>query len=183
MRQLREKRIGILAVMAAFILCVFVWGTLNWRRSVPTARVTSDNRAEEAKPQQTASGKVVDIAELTDRLLQEVNYDTKLEMLDNSVASGMVTVQKKSKINLYMGEGTCSDELLVVTSSSEGTAKKDQKAIEQHLMEMKKSFEGYIPEQAAKIEDAVIVRCGCYVVACVTSDAERAKEIVVSAFQ
>lgn len=185
MEQLREKRIGILTAMAVFILCIFVWGTINWQRAVPTSQETTAKKSDqkEAKPQQTASGKVVDIAQLINQMLQEVKYDTDLEILDDSVASGMVTLQQKSKIKLYMGEGTCSDELLVVTATSENAAAKDQKAVEQHLMEMKKSFEGYIPEQAAKIEDAVIIRCGCYVVACVTSDAEKAKEIVVQAFQ
>lgn len=185
MEQLREKRVGILAAMAVFILCIFVWGTLNWQRAVPTSQGVTDRKTETEpeKPQQTASGKVVDIAQLIDKLLQDVKYDTDLEILDDSVASGMVTLQKKSKIKLYMGEGTCSDELLVVTATNEAMATKDQKAVEQHLMEMKKSFEGYIPEQAAKIEDAVIIRCGCYVVACVTSDAEKAKEIIVGAFQ
>lgn len=185
MEQLREKRIGILVAMAVFILCIFVWGTMNWRRTIPTSQRAADEKTETKveQPQQTASGKVVDIARLTDQLLQDVNYDTDLEILDDSVASGMVTLQKKSKIKLYMGEGTCSDELLVVTATSENMATKDQTAIEQHLMEMKKSFEGYIPEQAAKIENAVIIRCGCYVVACVTADAEKAKEIIVKAFQ
>lgn len=103
--------------------------------------------------------------------------------MDDSVVEGIVSLQKDSKAALYMGEGTYSDEVLVVTASSEEKAKKDQGAVEQHLKEMKHSFEDYIPKQADKIENAVIIRCGKYVVACVTDDYETAQNKIVDAFE
>ncbi|MCH5268376.1 MAG: DUF4358 domain-containing protein [Lachnospiraceae bacterium] len=190
MKQFQFKRVGILAGMAAFILCVFIWGALNWQRTSRTVIQIPDyqgsdyqNAQREEEPQQTASGKAVDIDQLTEDLLNDIEYDTELEEMEESVATGMLELQKKSEITLYMGDGTCSDQILIVTSDSEQAAEKDQKAVEQYLMEMKKSFEDYIPEQAAKIEDAVIIRCGCYVTACVTEQAEDAKEIIVKAFK
>lgn len=184
MKQFQWKRTAILAGMAAFILCVFVWGTFNWRSAARAVIQVPDSRdAQGAEPQQTASGKAVDIDRLTDQLLNDIKYDTQLEELDESVATGMLALQSDSEVVLYMGDGTCSDQVIIVTSTSEDAATKDQEAVEQHLLDMKKSFEDYIPDQAAKIEDAVIIRCGCYVVACVTDSAEDAKDIIVKAFQ
>ena len=184
MKQFHWKRTGILAGMAAFILCVFIWGTFNWQRSSRAViQIPDSQNTQNAEPQQTASGKEVDIERLTEQLLNDIEYDTQLEEMDEAVAAGMLDLQKDSEVALYMGDGTCSDEVLIVTSSSENAATKDQEAIEQHLIAMKQSFEDYIPDQAAKIEDAVIIRCGCYVVACVAESAEDAKEIIVKAFQ
>ena len=43
---------------------------------------------------------------------------------------------------------------------------------------MKKQFDDYLPEQSKKIESAVQIRCGSYVVICVTSDVQNAEKIV-----
>ena len=95
----------------------------------------------------------------------------------------MVDIADNSVMELYIGEGTSADELLVIQSMSEADAKQDQSAVEDHLKEMKKSFENYLPEQADKVGQAVIVRCGCYVLACVSSDAKHAQDMIVEAFQ
>ena len=77
-----------------------------------------------------------------------------------------------------MGNGTYSDELVVMTALSEEDAKQNQKNAETHLSEMQKQFKDYIPKEAKKIDSAVKVRCGCYVVVCVTNDAETAKKTI-----
>lgn len=174
-----NRRFLATAVMAVFVILVSGWGGLM---QVSQLEGESSPR-ESAVPQATASGNTVDIEALTKHLLEETEFDTKLERLEDSVAEGMVETEKGSKLELYMGSGTSSDELVVITAPDETAAENNQKAVETHFKEMKKSFEDYIPEQAKKIENAVIIRCGCYVVACVTKDADTAREMIVGAFQ
>lgn len=176
----KDGRFPVLVGIAVFIIFIFIWGTFSLRQQ-RSAAWSKGNGA--AAPQVTASGSEIDIQALTDDLLHEVEYETELKLIDSSLASGMVNLSKNAEMKLYMGEGTFSDELLVVQSQSAEDAKKDQTAVENHLKEMKQSFEDYIPEQADKITQAVIIRCGCYVIACVTLDAEQAQEIIVEAFQ
>lgn len=176
----KDKRFPVLVGIAVFIVFIFIWGTVSLRQQKSAART---NRSEAVEPQVTASGSDVDIQALTDALLNEIEYETKLKLIDESLASGMLNLSKNAEMELYMGEGTYADELLVIRSGSAEDAKKDQTAVETHLKEMKQSFEDYIPEQADKITQAVIIRCGCYVIACVTLDAEQAQEMIVEAFQ
>lgn len=182
MNQKTNNRMQILTAMAIFIIAVFVWGVVQWQTTGTKAPTVQKAQATQKKVNK-ASGKKVDIEALTKMLLQDVKYETKLDLMEDSVAEGIVSLQKDSKAALYMGEGTYSDEVLVVTASSEEKAKKDQGAVEQHLKEMKHSFEDYIPEQADKIENAVIIRCGKYVIACVTDDYETAQNKIVDAFE
>ncbi len=179
MKLWEDKRAASLAVIAVFILFIFIWGTVSMGRGTKTGK----QQTAQEKPQATASGAQVDIQELTNQLLNDVEYETTLELMDSSLADGMVNIEKDSKMELYMGEGTCADELLVVKAGSEESAEKNQTAVEEHLKDMKQSFEDYIPEQADKIGRAVIIRCGVYVVACVTADRERAQDLIVEAFQ
>lgn len=172
-------RFWAVAAMAAFVILISGWGGMNLASQLGKE---SSPKAS-AVPQATASGHIIDIKVLTKHLLEETEFDTKLERMEDSVAAGMVETEKGSTLELYMGSGTSSDELVVITASDEAAAEKNQAAVETHFKEMKKSFEDYIPEQAKKIEDAVIVRCGCYVVACVTKDADTAREMIIEAFQ
>lgn len=179
MKRWNDKRWLGLLLISGFILFIFVWGTV----SVGHETRRNLQEAKQPEPMATASGAAVDIQKLTNQLLEEVKYETTLELIDSSLSRGMVDLAGDSVMELYMGEGTSADELLVIRSTSETNAKKDQAAVEKYLKEMKKSFEDYIPEQADKVGQAVIVRCGCYVLACVSSDAKRAQEMIVEAFQ
>lgn len=175
-----KKWIG-LSGFTVFLLFIFVWGTVSIGQGA--SRDTKAQSEEQPEPKVTASGAAVDIGKLTERLLNEVEYETTLELMDSAVSSDMVDIADNSVMELYMGEGTSADELLVIRSVSETDAKQDQSAVESHLKEMKKSFEDYLPEQADKVGQAVIVRCGCYVLACVSSDAKHAQDMIVEAFQ
>lgn len=188
---IRESKVRfcILLGMAVIVAGIFVWGVCNIQQTTQaqTKQVAKQNIKDDdkkdsvAKKETTAAN--VDIEALTQDLLKNVKYETTLSKIEDSVAQGMVACQQDSVMQLYMGDGTSSDELLIVTASGDEAAEKNQAAVEQHLIEMKQSFQDYIPEQATKIEQAVIVRCGKYVVACVTSDADNAKEKIVKAFQ
>lgn len=181
MKLWNDKRWMGLSVFTVFLLFVFVWGTVSIGQGASHSKNAQPE--EQPEPKVTASGAAVDIGELTGRLLNEVEYETTLELMDSTLSSSMVDIADNSVMELYIGEGTSADELLVIQSMSEADAKQDQSAVEDHLKEMKKSFENYLPEQADKVGQAVIVRCGCYVLACVSSDAKHAQDMIVEAFQ
>lgn len=181
MKPWNDKRWIGLSVFTVFLLFIFVWGTVSIGQGA--SRDIKAQSEEQPEPKVTASGTTVDIGELTERLLNEVEYETTLELMDSALSSDMVDIADNSVMELYMGEGTSADELLVIRSVSEADAKQDQSAVEEYLKEMKKSFENYLPEQADKVGQAVIVRCGCYVLACVSSDAKHAQDMIVEAFQ
>ena len=182
MNQKTNNRMQMLTAMAIFIAAVFIWGIVQWQATGVKEPAVQKALATQKKVN-NVSDKKVNIEALTKILLQDIKYETKLNLMDDSVVEGIVSLQKDSKAALYMGEGTYSDEVLVVTASSEEKAKKDQGAVEQHLKEMKHSFEDYIPKQADKIENAVIIRCGKYFIACVTDDYETAQNKIVDAFE
>ena len=117
--------------------------------------------------------------ELGDTLIKQISFDTELSAMDAEVSETMVGTQSKdTEVILYMGEGTCADELLVLRAADEDSAKAELDSVQQHLGEMQTSFEDYLPKEAKKIEDAVIVQAGNYVIACVTKDSENAQKAI-----
>lgn len=173
----------ILAILGIALIFIFAWGFMHLQEKQEKFAQGQMKNAKHERTEGEASGKKIDIDAVSKSFLEGIPFETPLTPIDAEVVQGMIELQEGSKCALYMGEGTFSDELLIVTSKSKSSAKKDQAAVESHLQEMKKSFEDYIPEQAVKVENAIVVRCGCYVVACVAKDSESAKKQIVDAFQ
>lgn len=173
----------ILAILGVALIFIFAWGFMQLQGAKEKIPYEPKQDTKQEKTEGKASGKKINIDAISKSFLEGITFETTLTPIDKEVVQGMIELQRGSKCALYMGEGTFSDELLIVTSKSKSSAKKDQKAVENHLQEMKKSFEDYIPEQAVKVENAVVVRCGCYVIACVTKDNDNAKKQIVDAFQ
>ena len=70
-----------------------------------------------------------------------------------------------------------------MTGKSEKDARENKQHVRKHFEDMKKSFEDYLPNEAKKIDKAVIIRCGSYLIACVTSDYEKAKDVITKAIK
>lgn len=172
-------------LMALFVIVVSIWALVQ---SVSYIReggnlINSGQSFAGSSGKDAAGSNQVDMENLGGNILSRVTFETELQQLDDSVARGLVEVADDSKLQLYMGSGNYSDEVILVTASSEKKAKDDQEIVEQYLKDMRKSFEAYIPEQAKKISDALIMRSGCYLAVCVTDDIDNAKEVILAAFE
>jgi hypothetical protein len=175
-----------IGVMGVFVVFVMVWGICQTIKAINTTAYPATATAQPVKKVEDNSknaGKTIDVDKLIQKLLDKVVFETDLNKLDDSVAEGMVETTEGTKLQIYMGNGTFSDEILVMTAKNEEDAKTNQENASTHLQETKSAFQDYIPKQAEKINHAVSVRCGCYVIVCVTADYETAEETIQSIIQ
>ncbi len=178
-----DVRTVLLGVFGIFIAFVMGWGVCQTVRSINTAGQMNVVTAEPIKKIEDNSrneGKKIDVDALVEKVLDQVAFDAELNKLDDSVAEGMIETTEGTKLQIYMGNGTYADELLVMTAKSEADAKKNQEYAAAHLQEAKSTFRDYIPKEAKKVENALNIRCGCYVIVCVTSDYETAEQVINS---
>ena len=178
-----DMRNIILGLFFVFVAFVMGWGICQTVRSINTAGQMNVATAEPIKKIEDNSkneGKKIDIDDLVKKVLDQVAFDAELNKLDDSVAEGMIETTEGTKLQIYMGNGTYADELLVMTAKSSADAKENQEYAAAHLQEAKTTFRDYIPKEAKKIENALNIRCGCYVIVCVTSDYETAEQVINS---
>jgi len=172
-----------IAVMGIFVIFSIIWGTYQSIQNIDTTGRAEGTQAQQAKKTENNTekeGASIDTDTLAKKLLDEINFDTKLKKLDESVAKGIVTSTEGTTLQIYMGNGTFADELLVMTARSEKDAKKNIEYAADHLKETQAAFEDYLPKEAEKINKAVTAQSGCYVVVCVTSDYETAEKAIAS---
>ncbi len=110
-------------------------------------------------------------------LLKQVEFADELEMASEITASLMYDLPDGAMIDLYMGNGSYADELAIITCQNAEQADRAKQAAMIHLQDVAMSFEDYIPEEAAKVEDALIRVKGRYVIVCVTADDTAADKI------
>ena len=168
-------------VLAVMVLAISVWAfvqgvTAPEQKGVLQSGVSGEKTEPAAEKN---NGKKLDTQVLAQEALEKISFDTELTLMEPSVAESMVTTANEStQVQLYMGEGTCADELLIITAENEENINDEIESVQQHLSDMQQSFQDYLPKEAKKIDDAVILQTKNYIVACVTSDADNAKKVI-----
>lgn len=182
-----DIRLLLISLMGIFVLGAMGWGIcqhvkgINTRGEMTTYEAVQGLKKIEDNTEN--AGKTIDVDKLIQKILDNVVFDAELNKLDESVAEGMVEITEGTKLQFYAGNGIYADELIVMTAKNEEDAKKNQENVKIHLSETKKAFQDYIPEEAGKIDNAVSIRCGCYVIVCITSDYEKAEKTIHAMIQ
>lgn len=125
----------------------------------------------------------IDASALAGSLVNDIAYDSELSQLSSDDIENYIDVLDDVEGIMYMSSGSTAEEVVVFTAPDESAAKTMLSNVQQFLEDQESSFEDYIPEEAKRIEDAVTVQKGNYVVVCVSGDSEQAKQIIDQAFE
>lgn len=124
----------------------------------------------------------LDENKLAKDLLSKVNFDSPLYQVKKSNLNELINTQNVSKAIMYLGNGIYADSIGIFSHESESDAKTTLEAVTKFMEDFQNSFKDYIPKEADKIQNAVLIQKGKYVVFCVSSDYEKAREIIEGAF-
>lgn len=178
------SRFFAIFLMGLFIVVVSIWALAHSFLNIKSGKVINQTAGGSSNVgANSKSNEVVDMDNLGDNVLSRVSFETEIALIDDSMARGLIRVDDMSELKLYMGSGNYSDLLILVKAVNDETAKADQQIVEQYLIDMRESFESYMPEQAKKISDAYIARSGCYLAVCVTNDIDNAEKVILAAFK
>ena len=178
------SRFFAIFLMGLFVAVVSIWALAHSFSDIKSGRVSNQTaQGSNSSGAGSTKNETIDMDNLGDNILSRVAFETEIELINDSMARGLIRVDDTSELKLYMGSGNYSDLLILVKASSDEIAQADQKIIEQYLMDMRESFESYMPEQAKKISDAYIARSGCYLAVCVTNDIDNAEKVILAAFK
>jgi hypothetical protein len=124
----------------------------------------------------------IDANALAHSLVSEISYSQDLDELSESEISNYIIIEDGVEAIMYMSSGSTAEEVAVFTAPDANTAATMKSNVEAFLDDQESSFEDYIPEEAKRIEDAVLEQNGNYVVLCVSGDSDKAEEIMNQAF-
>lgn len=178
-----KRQLYVLLACGVLALAVSIWA---FRMETENGTVVSAEIEDRSftsgwdeKDQTKQADSTLDTKAFASAVIKKVDFDTKLEKMDDSVAQSMITTASEDTgTELYMGEGTSADELLIVTAEDESQMDQEIENVQKHLTDMQQSFQDYLPKEAKKIDDAVILQSGRYIVACVSGDKDTAGSVI-----
>lgn len=122
----------------------------------------------------------INAEDVANRLLNEVEYGGNLDQMNDDMIALLydVSAEDVSKQIVYCSTDATADEIAVFEATSEDAAKRIEDVVNQRVADQKASFEGYEPREVERLEKAVVKRVGNVVVLCVSSDSDKANEII-----
>lgn len=121
--------------------------------------------------------------EVAQKLMDSLSFEYPLNQLPEDAANKIYKLDGEilEEQTVYVGTGgALADEVSVWRVKDEKDAKTVQEAAEKRVENQKISFKDYVPEEMPKLEKAVIQVDGDTVILCVSSDPEKAKEVISS---
>ena len=131
------------------------------------------------------SGKTITAAtdEVAQSLQESLSVEYELSKLSDDAANRLYSLDGNilEEQAVYVGVGgALADEVSVWRVKDEKDAATVKEAAEKRVENQKASFENYVPEEMPKLENAVITVDGDTIILCVSSDSDKAKEVIAS---
>lgn len=119
----------------------------------------------------------IDVNQLADELLEKVDFEDELTELDSNMVAALYGVEGAEEQKVYISSGATSEEVAVFRFATEEDAQAGLDALQQRLDSRTEDFANYMPDEASRLENAVLQRSGCYVALCVSAGDE-ARQII-----
>ena len=126
--------------------------------------------------------KEIDLDKLAEDLKTQIGFEDDLMEIEDSVLDNFYTFSDKDAIEshvVYKSASNATAEeiaLFKVKDSSQMDAVKQ--AVEARVVDLHDRFESYVPAEIIKIDNAVIKTSGNYILMVITTEYEKAEEII-----
>lgn len=126
------------------------------------------------------SAKAMNVSELSDRLRNEITYQDDISKVDLDTAAMFFNLSDIDikEASIYESSGWTAEEIAVFECGSAADADKAKAMLETRIEEQKTNYVDYVPEEMDKLNAAVIVESGNFVVLSVSNEADKAKSII-----
>lgn len=113
-----------------------------------------------------------------DGLLHQVQYDTTLTDISGNASFYFSGLPEGTTVTMYAAQGTSSDQVILFEAKDQADVPAIEALVQTHLDSLTQQAANYMPEEAAKIKNAIVYTNGVYVVLCVTEDTATAQELL-----
>ena len=120
----------------------------------------------------------IDIDALAADLTAGIVFDDEMSLIDDGMIPMIYNADVYEDAVLYMGSGATAEEIAVFECENETRAKGALDEAKSHIESQIISYEGYIPEEVQRLEQAVVLQEGRYVIVAVTADPAAAEKII-----
>lgn len=119
---------------------------------------------------------------LADKLQKSLAFDSEMQPVSAEEWGYYFEIPAGTDICGYMSNGATAEEIVVARCGDKDAAKTLEAGISTYLQDQTAEMEKYMPEEAARLDGAILECHENCVVLCVTSDVDNAKAIIDGAW-
>lgn len=120
----------------------------------------------------------IDISSLSGELSGLPCFNNDIYKLEDSSLSYMYELADGVSASVYASSGATADEVAVFEAPDEDTAQQQLEIAKTHIDERTAAYASYMPDEVTKLNSAIVVREGRYVIVCVCSDYDAAQAVI-----
>ena len=122
----------------------------------------------------------LDVEQLAHQLASQLEYDDQLTSLSKEIGSQLYsyTEEHVEHSHIYVSTGATTEEIAVFQCVDVDRAEEVEDKAKRRIEAQMESVRNYQPEELSRLENALVQRHGRYVVVSVSSDPQKAKEII-----
>lgn len=120
----------------------------------------------------------IDVEVAADALHANITYEDDMKVLDGELLGTTYPELKTEdvvKSKVYTSLAATTEEIAVFEAKDAAAADRIEAAMKARVTAQKELYESYAPEEAARVQKAVIVKKGNYVLFCVAGDPAKAE--------
>lgn len=110
----------------------------------------------------------IDPKELAVSLRETVAFQDELSLVDEDMAEKLYGIDNFTEAYVYVGSGATAEEIAVFEFDSLDETEKAAGKARERIDQQKEDFASYIPEETARLDNAVIKQAGNYLAVCVS---------------
>ena len=119
---------------------------------------------------------------MADTLRAQVSFTDQMEKADADTVYTLYHLDADlvAEQGVYLSTGATAEEIAVFAAKDAGGAKQIEQAVQARLQTQKDGFADYLPAEMDKLNQAVLVVKGRYVIFCVANDAGQVRSVIDS---
>lgn len=124
--------------------------------------------------------KSLDVVALATALTEQVKFEDQLTLMDTTLLLPLFDIDDALLSNsaVYISTGATAEEVAVFEAVDDKSAKAVNESVLARINTQKAGFESYVPAEIKKLDEAILIQSGVYVIMCVTSDVDNASKII-----
>lgn len=162
---------------AALMTALLMFTACGGNKPAPAPETETTPAATEAET--TEKEKKFDCDDAGQEIITEIDFPSMIEVERSDVSSYLnIEIPEGNDFSMYVcASGGFSDEFLIVQTDGMDTAKLEE-AVTARVSERYSDFEDYVPEEAEKLNNAIVTEMPGYFMYFVTADNDRCVQIV-----
>lgn len=112
----------------------------------------------------------IDINQLAEDIMQNTKFEDEMNEADVDTAKILYGIENAVSQKVYISSGATADEVSIFEFANIEDAKSAVEKVNTRISEQKESFENYIPKEVSKLENALVIQRGKYIITCVAND-------------